>query len=60
MISRSTGQNIKGAICSYQNTMVFTITSVLADVSIQRRFFRMLAEDGITVIVETNGAVRED
>jgi len=60
MISRSTGQNIKGAVCSYQNTMVFTITSVLADVSIQRRFFRMLAEDGITVIVETNGAVGED
>ena len=60
MISRSTGQNIKGAVCSYQNTMVFTITSVLADVSIQRRFFRMLAEDGITVTVETNGAIGED
>lgn len=60
MISRSTGQNMKGAICSYQNTMVFTITSVLTDVSIQKRFFRMLAADGIPVTVETNGAIRED
>ena len=59
MISRSTGQNIKGAVCSYQNTMVFTITSVLADASIQKRFFRMLAEDGISVTVETNGVIGE-
>lgn len=54
MISRSVGQNIKAAICSYRDTMVFTITSVLADVSIQKRFFRMLAKDGISVIIETN------
>lgn len=60
MISRSTGQNIKGAICSYQDTMVFTITSVLADVSIQKRFFRMLAEDDIPVTIESNGVLRED
>ncbi len=59
MISRSTGQNIKGAVCSYQNTMVFTITSVLADASIQKRFFRMLAEDEISVTVETNGVIGE-
>lgn len=55
MLSRSVGQNMKGAICSYQDTMVFTITSVLQDVSIQRCFFRTLAKEGLSVKVETNG-----
>lgn len=55
MLSRSVGQNMKGAICSYGDTMVFTITSVLQDVSIQRCFFRTLAEEGLSVRVETNG-----
>lgn len=56
MISRSVGQNIKGAVCSYKDTMVFTITSVLTDVSIQKCFFRTLAADGIPVTIESNGA----
>ena len=55
MISRSVGQSIKGAVCSYQDTMVFTITSALLDVSIQRCFFRALAADGIPLLIETNG-----
>lgn len=59
MISRSVGQNIKGAICSYRDTMVFTITSVLLDMSIQKRFFRILSADGIPVTIESNGAGRD-
>lgn len=55
MISRSVGQNIKGAICSYNDLLSFTITSVFTDVSIQRRFFKTLSEQGIRVIVESNG-----
>ena len=55
MISRSVGQSIKGAVCSYQDTMVFTITSGLLDVSIQRCFFRTLAADDIPLLIETNG-----
>jgi len=54
MLSGSLGQNIKGAICSYGDTLVFTISSVLADVSIQRRFFRILSEAGATVVIESN------
>lgn len=54
MISRSTGQNIKGAICSYQNTLVFTFTSVLTDISIQRRFFRTIAAEGVHIVLESN------
>lgn len=54
MLSGSLGQNIKGAACSYQDTLVFTISSVLRDVSIQRRFFRILSEAGANVVIESN------
>lgn len=60
MISRSVGQSIKGAVCSYQDTMVFTITSGLYDVSIQRCFFRTIAADDIPIIIETNGVQRKE
>ncbi len=59
MLSMSEGQNIKGTICSYEDTLVFTISSNLADVSVQRGFFRRLAEDGIPVQIETNGVYDE-
>ena len=55
MISISTGQNIKGAICSYNDTMVFTFTSILRDTAIQRGFFRKLVEDGVDISIESNG-----
>lgn len=59
MLSMSEGQNIKGTICSYRDTLVFTISSNLADTSVQRGFFRRLAEDGISVRIETNGVYDE-
>lgn len=58
-LSMSKGQNIKGTICSYRDTLVFTISSSLADVSVQRGFFRRLSEDGIPVKIETNGVYEE-
>ncbi|MFG6383349.1 MAG: hypothetical protein K1V96_03705 [Lachnospiraceae bacterium] len=58
-LSMSEGQNIKGTICSYRDTLVFTISSNLADVSVQRGFFRRLSEDGIPVRIETNGVYEE-
>lgn len=54
MLSRSAGQNIKGTICSYEDTLVFTISSVLADNSIAQRFYRTLAREGLEVSIETN------
>lgn len=58
-ISMSTGQNLKGAVCSYKDTMVFTFTSALKETNIQKGFFRKLANDGIDVSVETNGVYYE-
>lgn len=59
IISMSEGQNIKGTVISYDETMVFTFSSYLKNTSIQREFFRKLTEDGINVSIETNGVYYE-
>ena len=51
----SKGQHIKGTICSYADTLVFTFSYDLKDASIQRRFFTALAADGLDVEIESNG-----
>ncbi len=58
-LSMSEGQSIKGTICSYRDTLVFTFSSNLADVCVQRGFFRRLSEDGVPVQIETNGVYEE-
>lgn len=58
-LSMSKGQNMKGGICSYNGVLTFTFSSVLTDVSIQKRFFQILAKDGVTVAVETNDVYYE-
>ncbi|MGN0343030.1 MAG: hypothetical protein ACI4DO_09575 [Roseburia sp.] len=58
-LAMSKGQDIKGTICSYGDTLVFTFSSILRDTSIQKCFFRKLAEDGISVSIESNGAYYE-
>ena len=54
-IPMSKGQPMKGTICSYKDTLVFSFTSVLMDTMVQRSFFRKIATDGIEVTLETNG-----
>lgn len=51
----SKGQHIKGNICSYRDTLVFTFSYDIADASIQKCFFRKAAEDGIHVEIDSNG-----
>ena len=51
----SKGQHIKGTICSYEDTLVFSFSYDLADSFVQRGFFRKLAQDGIQVELESNG-----
>lgn len=55
ILSVSRGQNMKASICSYGDELVFTFSSVLKDVSVQKRFFRLLVEDGVDVSIESNG-----
>lgn len=58
-LAMSKGQEIKGTICSYEDELVFTFSSILRDTSIQKCFFRKLAEDGVDVTIESNGAYYE-
>lgn len=58
-IAMSKGQAIKGTICSYQDTLVFTFSSVFAEALVQKAFFRKLAADGIEVEIQTNGVYYE-
>ncbi len=58
-IAMSAGQNIKGAVVSYNDTMVFTFSSYLKDTGIQREFFRKLVADGVSVSIESNGVYYE-
>lgn len=51
----SKGQHMKGTICSYGDTLVFSFSFGLKDISIQRRFFRTLSADGLNVEIESNG-----
>lgn len=58
-LSMSKGQNMKGGICSYDGILTFTFSSVLVDLSIQKRFFQTIAKDGVSVAIESNGAYYE-
>lgn len=51
----SKGQYAKGTVCSYGDTLVFSFSYSLRDVSLQRGFVRALANDGLHVEIESNG-----
>ncbi|MCM1106713.1 MAG: hypothetical protein NC355_07205 [Blautia sp.] len=58
-LAMSKGQLLKGTICSYDDTLCFTFSSVFSEPTVQRAFVRRLAEDGVTVSLETNGVYYE-
>ena len=58
-LSRSLGQNMKGCVCSYKDTLVFTISSVYRDTEVQKAFFCFMADEGISVRIESNGVYYE-
>ena len=58
-LAMSKGQYLKGTISSYKDTLVFTFSSIYADTSIQKEFFRKIAEEGVTIQIETNGVYYE-
>ena len=58
-LAMSKGQPLKGTICSFGDSLVFTFSTVLSDPSIQRGFFRRLSEDGLEVTIESNGVFYE-
>ncbi len=56
LLSVSKSEPIKCGVCSYEDKLVFSFTSLLKEAYLQRAFFRHLAEQGIEVVIESNGA----
>lgn len=56
-LALSKGQHIKGTVCTYNGTLVFSFSYDLVDPSVQRGFFRRLAQDGLHVEIESNGVL---
>ena len=54
-LALSKGQYVKGTVCSYNGTLVFTFSYDLKDPVVQTGFFRRLAQDGLHVEIESNG-----
>lgn len=55
MLAFSKGQELKGTIASYGDTLCYSVCSAWADTGIQRRMFKQMSSDGLEVIIETNG-----
>lgn len=60
ILAMSKGQELKGTICSYGDTLTFTFSSCFRDTVVQRGFFRQLSSDGIPVELETNGVYYDE
>lgn len=59
VLSMSKGQNIKGSVCSYKDTLTFTFSAAIRETNIQKCFFRKMVQDGIHVSIESNGVYYE-
>ena len=59
ILSMTEGQNIKGSIISYQDSLAITFSTGLKDMAIQRTFFRKLSKEGVPVTIESNGVYYE-
>ncbi len=55
LLAPEQAERIKCSACSYENEMIFTFTSILKDVEVQKKFFSILKEHGIKFRIESNG-----
>lgn len=55
MLAFSKGQELKGTISSFKDTLCYTLSSAWINTGIQRRMLRQMSADGLNVTLETNG-----
>ena len=58
-IAFSKGQELKGTIVSFKDTLCYSFASAFSDTSVQKGIFRQIASDGAKVEIETNGVFYE-
>ena len=59
LIAPDRGEKIKCSTMSYKDNIIFTITSILKNDGVEKKFFEYLEKENTTVQIETNG-VREN
>ncbi|MDO4617864.1 MAG: hypothetical protein Q4B03_10540 [Lachnospiraceae bacterium] len=59
-LSRSYGQELKGVTCTFNGVLTITFSSTLKEPAVQRGFFRLMAEEGIEVSIDTNDVYRKE
>ncbi|PYG85733.1 NRPS condensation-like uncharacterized protein [Ruminiclostridium sufflavum DSM 19573] len=60
LIGVSKSEPIKCTICSFDNRIIFSFTSILRYPYLQRAFFRHLSDEGLEVRLESNGVYYEN
>lgn len=56
LLSASEKERIKSSVISYENTLVFSFSSVFKRCNYQKYIIRKMAEDGLEIVIESNGA----
>ncbi|MGN0169271.1 MAG: hypothetical protein ACI39H_00735 [Lachnospiraceae bacterium] len=59
MLAMSKGQPLKATVCSFEEKLTVTFSSILRETLIQKIFCRQLVADEIPVEIETNGVYYE-
>ncbi|MBN1892316.1 MAG: hypothetical protein JW780_05995 [Clostridiales bacterium] len=60
LMGATSSESMKCSVMSYERTLYITFSSLLSDTYLQRAFFRKMADDGLKVTIETNGAYYEN
>jgi len=55
LLSPEAEEKLKCGVCSYENKLVLTFTSILVDISIENKFYELLKQENINIRVEGNG-----
>ena len=50
-------EKIKCSACTFENKLVFTFTTILNDVNIEKRFYNFIKDQGINIKIESNGVL---
>lgn len=57
LIAPDSVEKIKCSSCTFENSVVFTFTSILDDNKIEKGFYKFLKNKGISVEIESNGVL---
>ena len=60
LLTANNADPIKCGLCTFEQKSVVTFTSRLSDTYLQRAFFRKLANDGLEIVIESNGVYDEN